>query len=122
MPSPKAAPPTPEAVAAYADVWGWALDNPDAAADLACLDESDWAGPLAGLAYPEKFAFPHEQEIDVAWTLRAWHILNGVWYTLDWPEPVATMSEEQIIAQLRADGAAGKITLEGNPIELPTQP
>jgi hypothetical protein len=103
--------PPPEAVEVYVQVFEWAAQNPDAAEDLACFVESDWVGPMAGLAYPERFNFPEEQQRDVAWKFRAWHVLNGLKYTLDWPKPVAAMSEDEIIAQLRADGLAGRITL-----------
>lgn len=104
----------PAAVDAYTEVLRWATENPEAAEDLQCFVDSDWAGPMAGIAYPERFNFPHEQIEDVAWKFRAWHILNGFQYTLDWPRPIATMSVTEIIEQLKADGSAGRITLETN--------
>lgn len=105
------APPSPNAVAAYADVVMWTQDDPGAAADLACLHETDWAGPLAGMAFPERFNFPESEVREWAWRFRAWHILNEFWYAMDWTRPIAEMTEDEIIEQLRADGAAGKISL-----------
>lgn len=104
-------PPPMEAIEAYVEVYEWAAENPDAAADLACYVESDWAGPMAGIAHPDHFTFPEDEIRQVAWQFRAWHILNGFKYSLDWPTPISAMTEEEIIEQLRADGAAGKITL-----------
>lgn len=104
--------PPPEAVDAYVEVSQWAAENPEAAEDLACFVDSDWAGPMAGIAFPERYNFPQEQINDVAWKFRAWHILNGFKYTLDWPVPIASMSIEEIITELRAAGAAAKITTE----------
>lgn len=103
-----------EAVNAYAEVFEWASEEPEAAADLACLHESDWAGTMAGIAFSDHFKFPEDEVLQNAWNFRAWHILNGVKFTLDWPTPISAMSLDEIVQQLRADGAAGKITLEGS--------
>lgn len=103
--------PPPEAVEAYIEAYQWAAQNPDAAADLASYVESDWAGPMAGLAFPERFNHPEDQVQWVAWSFRAWHILHGFQFSLDWPTPIAVMSVDQIIEQLQADGKAGKIAM-----------
>lgn len=103
--------PPPEAVAAYAEVFQWAAENPENATLLAAYTDEDWAGPMAGIAFPDHFKFPEDEVTMVAWQFRAWHILHGFQYTLDWTTPIAVMTEDEIIAQLRADGAAGKVAL-----------
>jgi hypothetical protein len=103
--------PPAEAIEAYVEVLEWATENPGKAAELASWDEEIWSGILAGMAFPETFDIAPDELRTAAWQLRAWNILHGFKYTFDWPTPITTMSEDEIIAQVRQDGLDGKIGL-----------
>lgn len=98
-----------DAIQAYAEAFEWAAAHRAEADELVALDEKFWANIVAGIAYAEKFNFPQEQIRGRAWQLRAWNILNGYKYCFDWQTPIAQMSDDEIIAQIRQDAADGKI-------------
>lgn len=108
--------PPVEAVKAYADVLTWADDHPELAAGLMALGEDDFTAMEAGIAYAQRLGFTDEQVQYAAWRIRAWMILGGYQFAYDWATPIAVMTNDEIIAQLRQDAADGKIPFpEGQP-------
>lgn len=113
---PASTDPPVEAVEAYADVLTWARDHPALASGLLALGEDDFAAMEAGIAYADRLGFTDEQVQYAAWRIRAWMILSGCQFAYDWMTPIAVMTNDEIIAQLRQDAADGKIAFpEGAP-------
>lgn len=102
-----------DAVEAYQEVFTWAAENPQKADELVSWDEQFWGSILSGIAFPEIFDLPEDEVRQAAWQLKAWNILKGYQFTMSWPTPIAQMSEDEIIAQLRQDAKSGKIPEPG---------
>jgi glutamine synthetase type III len=74
------------------------------------MDEHRDIAPLVlGLANTASMNLPEEQALDVAWVIKTWAILNGITWFHEWPQPIATYSEREIIELIRAEQAAGKL-------------
>lgn len=104
--------PPPEAVAAYMDAFEWAAEHPDEAAEVTAWDQEHIQNLVIGIAFPERFGFPEHEVLTVAGQIKTWHILNGFKYFYDWWDvPVAQMTPEQIVAQIRLDRDNGKVVI-----------
>lgn len=102
--------PSPQAVDAYIDAYQWAADNPEKAAEVVAIPVEDIEHFVVGIAYSEKLAHPDEEIEKVAGVIQTWHILNGFKYFYDWwTVPIAAMTVEEIVAQIKADKAAGRV-------------
>lgn len=101
--------PPPEVVDLYVDVFQWAHENPDLAAEMDALTEHDIANWVAGIAYAEKFGFQDWDCIEHARQIQYWAVLKGIVYLFEWPKAIAQMSAPEVVAAIHADRLAGKI-------------
>lgn len=105
-----------EAVEAYVEVLTWAADNPTLARELMAFGEQEFTALESGIAYADQLGFTDEQVQHAAWRIRTWGILGGYKFLYEWATPIAVMTNDDIIAQLRRDAADGKIPFpEGVP-------
>ena len=92
----------------YVEVVERTLQDPKRSADIADLDEQIY--PLiVGIAYADQFGHSIESQRAVADLIKEWHVLNGYCYLYEWPDPIAAMTEDQVIAAIRAERDSGRI-------------
>lgn len=94
----------------YTEVFERMAVDPQRAQAIVQLDEHADIYPLIlGIAYAERFGHTVEQQRRVADLIKEWHVLNGYTYLYEWPEPISTMTGDQIIVGIRAERDAGMI-------------
>jgi hypothetical protein len=99
-----------EAFDAYLSAFEWATESPELAAELLSWPPELWDDILVSVAYAEQLGgLSEDQVLGAVQNLRTWAILSGIKFLYTWPEPVAVMSDEQIIAAVRKDAAEGRI-------------
>lgn len=104
--------PPSKAVAAYVDAFEWAAEHPELAAEVAAWDQDHVQNLVIGIAFSERFGYPEDQAVAIAGRIKTWHILNGFKYFYDWWNvPIAQMTPEEIVAQIRLDRDNSKVVI-----------
>jgi hypothetical protein len=97
-------------IPAYMETSEWAARDPDLAEQVKATSEVD-AGAWVEIIAEGEGSGDRKLSSEVATALqrstarllRHWAVLNGIVWLHDWPEPVSVMSDDEIVAAIRAE-------------------